>query len=391
MAGSYNVLYNFTGGSDGYGPYSALIADNAGNLYGTTPNGGAYNWGTVFELSPHPDGTWTQNVLYSFTGGTDGSYPDHPSLFMDPHGNLYGTTYGGGGSGTCQDTGDGCGTVFKLTPNSDGSWTEKVLYAFSGGADGGSPQATLIADRSGNLYGTTTAGGAYSVGTVFRLGRKNGGDWTETVLYSFTGGNDGANPWIGVIFDTSGNLYGTTVFGGKRGGGVAFKLTPTADGAWAESVLHTFTGGTDGMFPDQARLIFDKNGNLYGTTNQGGAYGWGTAYRLSRSSGASWLFKVVHQFTGSDDGGSPNAGLIMDSSGNFYGTTTGGAIGGGVVFELSKSLTGEWTDEVLYQFTGGGDGGQPWAGLLLDSSGNLYGTTRSGGQYGAGVVFKISK
>jgi uncharacterized repeat protein (TIGR03803 family) len=297
------ILYSFNG-DDGASPHADLIADPAGNLYGTTYGGGAGGQGTVFQLTP--SGTLT--VLHSFIGG-DGSRPG-AGLIADAAGNLYGTTITGG-------AGD-AGTVFQLTPSGD----LIILYSFTGGSDGALPFAGVIADAAGNLYGTTIDGGAGGQGTVFQLDPSG----TLTVLYS---SNEGS-PWAGLIADAAGNLYGTTDAG--DGPGTVFQLTPSG----TLTVLHRFTG-SDGAVP-HGRLIADAAGNLYGTTHNGGAYiGYGTVFQLD----SSGTLTVLHSFTGGSDGAYPEAGLIADTAGNLYGTTAGGgagtncAQGCGTVFELT--------------------------------------------------------
>ncbi len=311
------------------------------------------------------------------------------NLTFDAAGNLYGTTSRGGASGSgCID---GCGVVWKLKPNSNGTWTESILHAFKG-TDGDGPAAGLVFDRDGNLYGTTAAGGAYDEGVVFKLKPNPDGTWTESVLYSFTGGADGAGPIAGLIFDAACNLYGTTRVGGADGDGMVFKLALNPDGSWTESVLHSFTGA-DGMYA-WAGLVFDRDGNLYGTTEGGGAYGSGVVFRLRPSPDGSWTETLLHSFTGGADGSAPTGGLIFDATGNLYGTAQFGGYpspyDNGVVFKLKPSPDGTWTESVLYTFTGGrADGGDPTAGLIFDAAGNLYGTTYSGGAYNYGVVFKL--
>ncbi len=258
-----------------------MIIDAAGNLYGTTEYGGDYSCGgpgcgTVFELMPTEGGGWTEKKLHNFGNGTDGVFP-LADLNLDVAGNLYGTTYGGGG--LCSY---GCGTVFELTPNGNGNWTEKVLHSFNdNGTDGDLPYAGLIFDAAGNLYGTTVAGGSSYAGTVFELTPHGNGNWTEKVLHSFSNvGTDGASPFAGLIFDAAGNLYGTTTYGGNHPGTV-FELTPTGGGDWTEKVLHSFSNvGTDGAYP-YGGLIFDAAGNLYGTTYLGGTYNYGTVFEVT--------------------------------------------------------------------------------------------------------------
>src|ERR1022692_3318787 len=248
-AAEEKVLHNFNNdGTDGTLPYGGLIFDAAGNLYGTTSVGGTSNTGTVFELTPAADGTWTEKVLHSFSGGTDGIHP-YAGLIFDAAGNLYGTTELGGAYGY--------GTVFEVTPAAGGTWTEKVLHSFyNDGTDGLEPYAGLILDAAGNLYGTTQDGGTAFTGKVFQLTTAAGGTWTEKVVHTFGSSTDGIDPVAGLIFDGAGNLYGTTSRGGTYNLGTAFELTPAGGGTWTERVTHSFGNGTDGANP-QAGLIFD--------------------------------------------------------------------------------------------------------------------------------------
>jgi len=369
----YSVLHRFEGSpADGaYPSYGSLIRDAAGNLYGTTVEGGIWNEGTVYKI----DTAGTLTVLYSFTGGADGGNPQS-GLTADSEGNLYGTTVAGGLSGA--------GTVFKL----DSGGTESVLYSFTGGKDGGQPYGGVIRDTSGILYGTTTYGGISSYGggpgngVVFRLNTAG----TETVLHIFSGKADGGNPWAGsLVRDTAGNLYGTTLFGGSSGAGVVFKL----DTAGTETVLHEFTRGADGAFP-RAGLIPDPAGSFYGTAEEGGSGncegGCGVVFKLDGAGTET----VLYSFTGGADGRFPWAGLIRDPAGNLYGTTLNGGIRSllGVVFKLDTA----GAETVLYSFTGGAEGANPYAGLAGDSLGNLYGTTADVGIQGTGngAVFKLT-
>ena len=274
------MLHSFGNGTDGQNPYAGLVLDGAGNLYGTTVNGGIHDGGTAFEMTPREGGGWTETVLRSFGGGTDGSAP-YAGLIFDAAGNFYGTTSSGGIHGL--------GTVFEMTPRDGGGWTETVLHSFGNAAtqDGSTPGAGLIFDTAGNLYGTTYDGGIHGHGTVFEMAPREGGGWTETVLHSF--GNvatqDGSAPDAGLIFDTAGNIYGTTELGGIYGLGTAFELSPRQGAGWTETVLHSFGNGTDGQNP-YAALIFDAAGNLYGTTYQGGIHpcngsGCGTVFEIT--------------------------------------------------------------------------------------------------------------
>jgi uncharacterized repeat protein (TIGR03803 family) len=348
--GAYNVLHLFTWAKN---PHGNLTFDAAGNLYGTTEDGGGSGCGgsgcgAVWKLARNAKGAWTVTILHAFTGGAftagvDGAYP-LAGLIFDLAGNLYGTTAGGGDLGCHKPY--GCGVVFKLTPNPDGTWTESVLHSFTG-ADGWEPDAGLIFDATGNLYSTTYVGGAYGQGVVFKLTPNPDGTWTESVLYSFTGGADGGYPEAGLIFDAAGDLYGTTAFGGSAtcpGGdecGVVFKLAPNPDGTWTESVLHSFTGGADGANPF-AGLIFDAAGNLYCTTVGGGDStacpslgGCGVVFKLSSSS-SGWSETVLHTFIGF--GANPYAPVIFDRAGNLYGTTLLGnpAFDDGLMFEITR-------------------------------------------------------
>jgi uncharacterized repeat protein (TIGR03803 family) len=378
--------------ADGYYPYDGLIFDASGNLYGTTYQGGTYGYGTVFELTPTAGGGWAEKVLHGFND--EDGYGPFAGLIFDAAGNLYGTTTSGGAFNQ--------GTVFELTPTAGGGWTEQVLYSFcsqTNCTDGAYPLAGLIFDAAGNLYGATYNGGiypcgAYGCGTVFELSPTAGGGWTETVLHSFGNGTDGAFPYAGLIFDAAGNLYGTTTGGGTYRGGTVFQLTPTAGGGWAEQVLYSFcsqTNCTDGGGP--GGLIFDAAGNLYGTTGGGGAYGGGTVFELSPTAGGGWTEKVLHSFNGTDGTG-PSA-VIFDAAGNLYGTTEyggayGGNLGDGTVFELTPTAGGGWTEKVLHSFGNGTDGAWPLAGLIIDAAGNLYGMTWIGGDYGGGTVFALT-
>ena len=391
-AQTLTTLHSFTG-SDGTLPYSGLISDASGALYGTTAYGGLYSEGTVFKLTPpaKPGGAWTETVLHNFTAGNDGAIP-YAGLIADASGAVYGAAYYGGTYGA--------GTVFKLTPTRNGNWTFSVIYAFAAGTnDGSNPNAALISDAAGALYGTTVSGGGpYNNGTVFKLSPPStpGGAWTETILYSFGGGNDGVNPYGGLIFDESGALYGTTYFGGgSYYAGTVFKLTPpsTSGGAWTETILHTFSGG-DGAYP-YPTLISDSSGALYGNTANGGVdQNYGTVFQLTppATQGGAWTHTVLYRFNGSD-GANPYAALISDATGALYGTTSAGGLNdGGTVFKVTPSSTtgGTWTLTTLHAFSGS-DGAQPVTGLMSDASGALYGATLTGGANNNGTVFKLSE
>jgi len=392
----YKVLYSFgtSGSSDGSLPEGKLVMDKVGNLYGTTAGGGL-GAGTVFELSPAPDGKWSEAILYNFCSQqqcSDGQKP-MAGLTLDQFGNLYGTTYSGGQGGN-----DCCmGTVFELSPPSvrAGVWTEAVLWRFLGsqGKDGSFPVSRLIFDAEGNLYGTTLGGGSGSepAGTVFKLTPSGNGTWNETILYTFqcqkSGGGclNGSQPYAGVTFDKAGNLYGTTWQGGGQGegGGIVYKLSPGQKG-WSQSVLYNFTtpGNLHGIGPKGAVNI-DSQGNLYSTVTGGGEFGFGGVFRLTPANGGHEYTLSFH----STDGIDPEAGVLIDPrNGNLYGTASGGGDGNGccgTVFKVAgKKVT------VLHSFNGT-DGKWPVAALIADKKGHLYGTTKLGGDFNKGVVFEI--
>ena len=291
--------------------------------------------------------------------------------------------------------------VFKLTPNTGAGWTQSVLYSFTGGKDGAYPSGVVVFDQAGNLYGTAGGGDlsqcqGSGCGVVFKLTHSVGGSWTESVLHRFTGGKDGANP-IWVILDQTGNLYGTAPQGGANKSGVAFRLTPNADGSWTYKVIHQFGGRKDGLFPNS--LIFDQAGNLYGTAMGGGANWDGNVFKLTPSADGSWTEKVLHWFN-RVDGAYPNGGLVFDQGGNLYDTTSNGGNnnfcegGCGVVFKLTPNADGGWKETVLHDFKSGTGGKWPQAGVIFDKAGNLYGTTLSGSQRKIdptfGSVFEIT-
>ena len=389
------VLHYLLGGHDGSYPTAGLVFDSAGNLYGTTNSGGGRAAGVVFKLTPSPEGRWTETVLYRFTWGADGAFPD-AGLILDSQGNLYGTTVGGGDL-IC-DSPWGCGVVFQLSP-SNGVWKETVLHTFTAGNDGEIPRDNLIFDAAGNLYGTVNYGGTGGHGAVYQL-VSNFGDWTKNELYSFTGGTDGGYPSAGVIFDSAGNLYGTTSDGGDSscrndngiGCGVVFELKPQGGGNWQEIVLHTFHGGRDGGFP-HSRLLLDSSGNLYGNTAGGRRFVLVQRVRLRSSlqtfprAGRRVEGDCAPYFRGGTDGQVPIDALVFDSAGNLYGTTyKGGSLewcvdGCGTAFRLSPTPSGRWRETVLRVFIGNRGGAWPRAGVILDSAGSLYGTTSSGAVY----------
>ncbi len=392
QAQTYTVIHNFAGGAqDGSHPYNGLTLRGT-NLYGTTANGGA-GYGTVFELA-HQSTGWVFNLLYSFQGGNDGAYPT-ARVTVGPNGTFYGSTIEGG---------PGYGVVFNLKPPTNAvcgttpcGWTETPLYQFTGGADGYGPTSgDLVFDQMGNIYGMTEFGGSSAHGNVYEL-TPSGGNWTANVLYSFGGGQDGEFPYGGVIFDQAGNLDGTTRQGGGTGClsnvgcGTVFQLAPSNSG-WTEDILYRFQGGSDGGFPESG-VILDPTGNLYGTTSIYGdltcnsGFGCGVAFELM-AIGGNWTFSSLYDFA--TGGGGPVASLTRDAAGNLYGTTLlDGANRFGTVFKLTPS-DGGWTYTDLYDFTGGSDGGEPMSNIVLDAQGNVYGTTYQGGANNLGVAFEIT-
>jgi len=368
-AQTFTVLYSFKGEpNDGAGPLAGLIEDTAGNLYGTTQAGGPANSGTVFKL----DQAGNETILYTFTGGSDGGFPEYGSLLRDPAGNLYGTTLEGGAASY--------GTVFRVSKTGK----ETVLHSFPRNQnDGEGPTAGLLPISRQIAVGTTESGGAFrsgcqgvGCGTVFELDASG----REKVLYSFTGGTDGSVPLGGLVEDRQGNLYGTTNLGGMFGLGTVFKLNRKGN----ETVLHSFAGSpTDGEYPI-AGLVLDGEGNLYGTTPYGGPAFEGTIFKVDSTGNETVLYSFIGY---PNDGEFPYAALVRDTQGNLYGTTqSGGANNFGTVFELSSTSK----ETVLHNFVYFTDGANPYGSLIRDLAGNLYGTTSTAGPACCGTVFKLT-
>jgi uncharacterized repeat protein (TIGR03803 family) len=370
------VLHSFQNIPDGSDAIGGLVFDSAGDLYGTTYDGGAYGWGCIFELTRNKDGNWTESILYSFTGGTDGRGPEG-ALVFDAQGNLYGTTVFGGTPGCGYE---GCGTVFRLSPNSDGAWTETVLSLLNLG--GRLPGSSVVFDTVGDLYGTGSYDGC---GEVFQLVPTQSGPWAENIIYSFTGPEDGCFP-TGITRDTAGNLYVTTYQDGFKGWGTAIELSPNA-GGWTGTLLHTFEGGKDGLRP-LGPVTLDNAGNVYGSA-QGGVYGGGVVFMLTPTSNGRWKETVYPLKLGNSG---PNGGLVFDNVGNLYGTSWSGLTGMGTVFRLSRGPDGGVIFKGFsFDVT---DGFEPSSSVILDSAGNLYGTTDGGGNSqhcgsGCGTVYEI--
>jgi uncharacterized repeat protein (TIGR03803 family) len=394
------VIHSFqaNGKLDGFSPSSGVITDAQGALYGTTHSGGKYAFGTVFKLVPPSigGGAWIEVILYSFTGGADGKYPSSGGPLLLRNGNLYGSTMGGGMFSQ--------GVIFQLTPGKP--WQETVLYSFTGGADGGYPNSGLVVGYGGSLYGTAAGGFNDKGVVFRLSPSSSGGSWNESVVYYFKGGDvDGYDPVFAMAVDASGALYGTTNSGGPAKAGVVFQLTPAPTGLWTESVLYIFKGLDDGSGPSSP-LVFDAAGALYGTTRVGGVidcfpgYGCGSVFQLvpPAAPGGTWTENTLHDFTGAPDDGAFGFGLTLDNEGALYGVTEEGGSdvsacygGCGSIFKLTPPSApgGSWTDQTEYSFEGGTDGMTPIAPMLL-VDGTFYGTTTSGGSKSLGTVFSFT-
>jgi uncharacterized repeat protein (TIGR03803 family) len=392
------LLHTFVGGSDGTFPASTLIRDGARNLYGTTFSGGGHGnfgqgSGTVFQLSRNPNGRWSEHVLYQFTGGTDGLNP-YGALLLDAKGNLYGTTLSGGAHNL--------GTVYKLVPpaSSGGTWSQKVLYSFAGGNDGEVPYGGVIADARGNLYGTTSGGGGTNSGTIFELSPKGASAWSESVLYTFNF-LSGEGPYCSLVMDTNGKLYGTTFRGGNNDGGTAFQLSPVP-GGWSLNFIHHFAnilGGNGDASEPLAGMIIDRSGNLYGTALGGGVSSGGAVFEISPSQGG-WQEQVIHSFTANSDGYIPYGILAFGPSGSLFGTTEyGGGLGQcffhvlaycGTIFKMSGSGS-NWSESTYLSFDNAGPFGfGPVTGVLVSADGTLYATAEVGGTSDDGTILAIT-
>jgi len=439
---------------DGY--ITALVFDDAGNLYGTLSSDTSASQGFVFQLIPGSGGIWAEKVLYTFLGGISGGVPSGNLLFRE--GSLYGATLDGG-EAQCENANGGCGVVFELKSGSNGQWTETVVYTFQGLNSDGPIRPNLSAfDSSGNLYGYTGQGGAGVCpycGSVFEISPEGNGSWKESDLWDFTGQRDGGGPaavvlgpagqvygattaptentlfggaifqltpksqsdgssklsriyafpftdgmepFSGLVADGSGNLYGTTAWGGTNDQGAVFELSPTAKG-WKENVIYSFGPASNILYSNATPggLVFDAKGNLYGVTEFGGANQEGSVFELSPVAGGGWQERDLVSFSAGNGASEPVGGLVFDKAGNIYGVSlVGGTHGFGTVFELTQNSSGQWTSQTIYSFSGS-DGAKPQAGLTIDAAGNLYGTTELGGSGachdqtgGCGTVFELS-
>lgn len=376
-ANAEKVLYSFSGGSDGGSVYSGVVIDQAGKIYGTASSGGAYGCGVVYQLTLVA-GAWTETVLHNFNGAAGDGCSPYAGLMIDAAGNLYGTTFYGGATNQ--------GTAFELVKNA-GTWSETILHGFGATiTDGTNPYGGLVLDNAGYLYGTTENGGKFSSGTVFRLRKLVTGKWAEVLLHQFNYTAGGA-PLSTLTFDSAGNLYGTTEYGGRYQHGTVFRLTRTPTGGWGFKMLHQFNPATgDGYLP-QSGVVVDASGSVYGTTLYGGS-GNGTVYRVYLNASGVWNEVTIHSFQYENDGINPYGALAIDSAGNLYGTTwqslIGNTGGAGIVFKLTPS-SGSWSETVLQNFVTGA--GNPYSGVLLHK-GHIYGTSYFGG-YGNGTVYEL--
>ena len=407
------LIHKFQAGFDGFGPRAGLVADAAGNLYGTTFwGGGSAGAGTVYRVSPPsvPGGAWTETVLHRFSYHTIAmGLSPWGGLAIDRSGNLYGTAWLGGQCGSC-------GLVFELSPEPTGKWRYRIIHNFQNSSlDGANPQADLSIDAAGDLFGTTAAGGkglcSGGCGTVFEL-KRTGSSWQETILHSFAahgqGEDAGGGTGGGIAIDQRGNLYGTTYEDGN-GLGTVFKLSLSSQGQWIYREIYAFQNFADGETPSRG-VVLDAFGDLYGTTQYGGVQGCygsgcGTVYELTRAGGDRWLHTVLYSFLGTGDGGTPLAGVIVDGAGNVYGTTQIWGVGNGctgsgcgVAYRLTPpSAPGSpWTQTVLHTFRNGGDGYVPYGSLIFGPGDLIYGATQFGGKpacesgFGCGTVFVLS-
>ena len=417
--GTEVIMHSFAGGADGANPNSGLTLGPNGSLYGTTVYGGGSSvcssgCGIVFQLSG-AGGNWTETILHTFQGGSDGEQPFNSAMALGPDGSLYGDTLFGGRANS--------GTVFQLSPPSaGGKWKESVLYAFPGGKNGAVPESNMLLDASGTLYGTTSQGGTTGCGgagcgTVYALTPPAAGEkrWQHVLLYKFHGGKDGATPIAGLTEGAGGVLYGTTSAGGGgscggTGCGTVFSLTPSGAGEWTETLLHRFKKKKNGLTVFNSLLI-DAKGNLYGSTTNGGKgtcgggalIGCGMDFELSPPAGGSgeWTETDIHIFIGKKpggfyDGAYPNGALIADTNGALYGSTYGGGypcpICAGTVYKLTPPANGAttWNESILYPFQAGSDGTGPQGGLVASAGGVLYGVTAGGGSANLGTAFAVT-
>ncbi len=382
-AGTPKVIYSFAGENDGEYTDTDLVIDGAGNLYGTSVQGGAFGSGTVFQLSPSGN-AWIHTVLYSFTGGADGGEP-YKGVTLDSAGNLYGTAVTGGG-GFCEG---GCGVAYKLT-NVSGTWVQSVIHTFTGGNDGSGPGSGLTIGKDGSVYGMTPTGGADGLGVIFRLQLQPSGVWKLKVLHTFTGGDDGATGSAGRLVLRRGALYGAATVGGANGQGAVFELKHIP-GEWRFTTLYSFKGQPDAGFP-YGGLTFDPSGNIYGTTYYDGANDFGSVYQIAPQPDGSWSEKVLYSFTGGRDGLGSIGNMVLSRNGALYGTTSegGASCSCGTIFSLTPDGNGNWKEKTVYRFKGAPDAAFAYNGMVADSAGNLYGASVHGGTGNDGAIYKLT-
>jgi uncharacterized repeat protein (TIGR03803 family) len=382
---SEKVIFAF--GAESALPNTALATDSAGNFYGAA-NVGVGQCPIIYELSPTSNGAWTETILYTFQNCFRTDIYPIGALSVDKEGNLYGAQYGFGPA-------DGSGAVYELVKHADGTFTYKALHNFGG--DEGGPYGDLAWDSAGNIYGATYHDSTTFNGEVFELSPQSNGSWKDTILYQFPAPNGTGGPAGSIIFDGNGNLYGATFYGsgGYEGNsrGAIYELSPRSGGQWKLNILYNFTIADKSQFPN-SRLIFDANGNLYGT-GQGASF-YGSVFEASPSSnGGTWTVKTIHSFTSGRDGGDTAGNLVFDANGNLYGITYSGGNGCsqslcGTVYKLTPQAGGVWKESIFHAFESASDGSIPYAGLLLGNDGNFYGTTYHGGsRYGYGTVYEI--
>jgi uncharacterized repeat protein (TIGR03803 family) len=373
--------------TDGSQPQNGLVSDGKGNFYGVTAGGGnsgcfPVGCGVVFELSPASNGAWTKKTIYSFKGGAADTAIPSTDLIFDAKGNLFGATW---------INGNFFGAIFELTPGAGGVWTLKILYRFDN--QGYDPGTHLAFDNQGNLYGSVFETFDLT-GGVFELSPQSNGTWKESLIYTFTRSNgDGLGPRGGVVLDGKGNVFGTTTSGGTSNAGTVFELSPNGSGGFAETIIYNFNFQDTGASPFSP-LSVDAKGNLFGSTSTGGTFNTGAIFELSQS-GGKWSETVLYSFGVSPDGWRPS-GVVFDAKGNLYGTTANGGLscnypGCGIVFKLTPQTGGSWKETIVYNFESAADGSESVAGVLVDgANGRLYGTTQyGGGRYGNGTVFEI--
>lgn len=386
---SEQVLYSFPiSGPSGSLPTCKPLVGSSGQLYGVANTGGNADSGTVYELTAPVNGVRNYHVLHQFSGRISDARNPVGTLVFDAAGNIYGAAEGGA---------NGLGAVFKLTPGTGGAWTESIIYSFGANGnttDGMYPQAGLTIDAAGNLYGTTYQGGTAhgQDGTVYELTPNSDGIWTETLLHSFSGGiADGELPEAELVFDAAGNLYGTTTAGGAKGFGTVYELSPASGGGWTEQLVYNFTGGKSLQRPD-APVWLDGSGNIFGTVAGADTDpGYGGVFELISNGDGTWTEKSLHLFGGNVDGQTPSGGLTASPAGVLFGTTQrGGANGLGIVYELQKNASGQWIEQTIYTFSGL-DGSFPYDGVSVGKSGLLYGVTIQGGTSDQGAVYQVTQ